>query len=105
MAAFKDIKLDSKGDLFIDPLTGDLAIDYSDQNHIQDIIESTVGSWKEFPALGVGIKQYQGSAGKEQQIQQIISLQLQSDGYQVGQTTVYYNQTGALEIDPNATRN
>lgn len=105
MAAFKDIKLDPTGDLYIDPLTGDFAIDYSDQDHIKDIIESFIGSWKEFPALGVGIKQYQGSGGKEQQVQQTISLQLQSDGYEVGQVNVIYNQNGVLEIYPDVSRN
>ena len=104
MAAAKDIKSDSDGDLFIDPITGDFKIDFSDQQHIQDIIEASQGEYKEFPALGVGIEAYLNSAGTEQTIERSVKLQLQSDGYSVSGASVSFDQNGKLTVEPKAIR-
>lgn len=98
-----DLRIEDN-DLYINPNTGDFQIAYSDPQHIQDIIESFAGWWKEFPALGVGIKQYQGSSGMEQTLQRSIKLQLQGDGYSVEGMIVESNPDGTFTIYPNAVR-
>ena len=103
MAAFSDFLLDDDGDILIQ--NGDFVIGLSDENHIQDLIESFVGWWKEFPSVGVGIKQYQGSAGKEQEIEQSIKLQLQKDGYNISLVRVTPNPDSTFNIQCDATRN
>lgn len=104
MAAFQDILSDPiTGDLLIQ--NGDFSIGLSDSQHIQDIIVSFIGTWKEFPNVGVGLKQFQGSAGKEQAIQQAIKLQLFADGYDVSQATISINSDGSFNIYTNSTRN
>lgn len=103
MAEFKDFLLDDDGDLLIE--SGDFVIGTSDEDHIQDIIESNLGWWKEFPALGVGIKQYQASAGQEQTIERQIKTQLQGDGYNTSLIRVTSTPDSIFIIDANATRN
>jgi len=83
---------------------GDFEISESDKQHIQDIIESFTGWWKEFPALGVGIKQYQASSGMEQTIERQIKLQLQGDGYSVDGAKVVFGTDSKMYIYPNAIR-
>lgn len=102
--AAKDIKSDDNEDLFIDPITGDFKIDFSDQQHIQDIIEASQGDYKEFPSLGVGIEAYLNSSGTEQTIERSVKLQLQSDGYSVSGASVTFDPNGKLIIEPKAIR-
>lgn len=105
MAEAKDIKSDSDGDLFIDPNTGDFAFGLSDEQHIEDIIDSDIGHYKEFPALGAGIENYVNSSGTEQEIARKTKLQLQGDGYNVSRTIVEFDPNGNLTVSPNAIRN
>lgn len=84
---------------------GDFDMVESDQQHIQDIIESFPGWWKEYALLGVGISDYINSAGKEQEIQGKIALQLRSDGYQKPTVSVNYSTNGDLTIETDAVRN
>lgn len=100
----KDIKLDEDDDLFIDPITGDFKISMSDDQHIQDIIDSFPGHYKEFPSLGVGIEQYLNSSGTEQKINREIKLQLHADGYDVSKASSEFDSNGRLIITPNAIR-
>ena len=97
-----DLKL-TDNDLAIE--NGDFVISLSDEQHIEDIITSFLGWWKEYPALGVGIKQYQGSSGMEQTMEREIKLQLQGDGYTVDGAKVESNPNGTFTIWPNAIRN
>ncbi|MES2382598.1 MAG: hypothetical protein V4538_16235 [Bacteroidota bacterium] len=105
MAAAKDLKIDSDGDLYIDPLTGDLKIDFSDKQHIKDIINSNVGWYKQFPLVGVGIVYYVKSSGLQQQLEREIRLQLKSDGYSMERPKIISNPDGTFLIQPNAIRN
>lgn len=70
-------------DLFINPETGDFLVGESDTQHVQDIINSNVGWWKEFPTLGVGIKKYLGNPGGIQVVKRAVKIHLKSDGYRV----------------------
>jgi len=83
---------------------GDFILSPSDEQHIQDIVESFPGWWKEFILIGVGIKSYINSSGKEQEIQGNIALQLRSDGYQVPSVDVNYDNAGTLTIATDAVR-
>jgi hypothetical protein len=76
----------------------------SDEDHIQDTIEATPGSYKEHPADGVNALAYLNSSGQESTIARKIFVQLQSDGYRVENPEVRYSPNGSLTINPNATR-
>lgn len=101
MASSQDIALENN-DLLI--LYGDLAISYSDEQHIADTINAFPGWWKENPADGVGIFSFLESAGQEQALSASIKMQLQSDGYQVATPVISIGADGMLNIDPNATK-
>lgn len=77
-----DLKLENN-DFFIDPVKGDFLITDSDTQHVEDIINSFAGWWKEFPTIGVGIKKHLGTTagGGAQVVKRIIKIQLKSDGY------------------------
>jgi hypothetical protein len=85
--AAQDIKIEDN-DLFIDSNTGDFAVAFSDTQHVQDIINSWAGWWKEFPTLGVGLKQYLGRSGGIQLTKRAISIHLNSDGYRADKIAV-----------------
>jgi len=82
MAKAHDIRLDDNGDLFIDS-GGDFEISESDTRHVDDIIDSYIGHWKEFPTVGVGIKRKQSQSGSIQRVSREIKIQLIADGYRV----------------------
>lgn len=102
MAVNQDFGL-SGNDLVIED--GDFIISNSDQQHIADTINAFPGWWKENPADGVGIFQYLESSGQEQAIERSVKINLQSDGYQVGNPNVSKDAAGTLTIDPQATKN
>lgn len=97
----KDFKLGSDGDLVFSG--GDLKIDFSDKQHIKDIINSNTGWWKQFPLVGVGIQYYLNSSGKDQQLEREIRLQLTADGYSV-ERPVIVRTADSFDITPNAER-
>lgn len=80
MAKAQDIRLTETGDLFINPNTGDFQISESDVRHVEDIIQSYKGDWKEFPLVGVGIRRFSASAGNFQRLTRVIKTQLAADG-------------------------
>ena len=87
----RDLKLENN-DLFIDPNTGDFAIGESDPQHVQDIISSWAGWWKEFPTVGVGVKRYLGNPGGIQVVKRAIGLHLENDGYRTDKITIRGNE-------------
>lgn len=101
MAASQDIAL-YLNDLQI--RNGDLLIGESDSQHVMDSINAFPGWWKENPVDGVGLFQYSGSVGKEQEIAKAIKVNLTSDGYTVNSPQVSITASGQVTINPNATR-
>lgn len=81
MAIAKDILMNSNNDLLF--ANGDLVVGPSDQQSVTCIINTTVGSFKEFPLVGVGIQYYQASAGQESILKRSINIQLNTDGIQL----------------------
>jgi|TARA_R110000796_G_scaffold55294_2_gene128847 hypothetical protein len=87
----RDLTL-KNNDLFINPETGDFLTGNSDAQHVQDIINSWAGWWKEFPTLGVGVKRYLGKSGNIQVLKRLIKIHLKSDGYRADKVIVKGSQ-------------
>jgi hypothetical protein len=101
MAAAQDILSNNSGDLLI--INNDFQYGLSDPQHITDTLEATPLSWKQYPADGVGLMYYLNSAGRQQQLQREIKLQLTNDGYTNIDATIVQS-TSTLNITPYATR-
>ena len=86
MANVKDIRIDEQFNLQIS--AGDFVVSESDQDHINIILNSFVGSYKEFPLVGFGLIAYQSSPVNQQVLARGITIQLNADGYQVNKVTV-----------------
>jgi hypothetical protein len=97
MARRQDIAIMNDDLVFVD---GDIAIAYSDEQHIQDTVCAAPGSWKEFPSDGVGLFKYLNSSGQEQALSRSIKIQLQVDGYQANNPQVEISN-GKMTINPN----
>lgn len=83
----KDIINDPNQDLLI--LNGDFSGDASDQDHVQAIVEATPGAFKQYPLVGVGIKNYLGAPLLAQDLKRLIRVQLEGDGYKVDSIEVH----------------
>ena len=101
MALSQDIALEDNDLLIID---GDLAISYSDEQHVADTINAFPGWWKQNPADGVGVFAYMESSGQEQALSRSVKIQLQSDGYQVGNPSLSIDNSGTITMNPDATK-
>jgi hypothetical protein len=93
---FTDFLLDDDGDLFIDSVTGDFVVGPSDNQHIDDIITSFAGAFKQYPILGCGLLTYLKSQDGQAAVNEI-KQQLQSDGYQLAKVEVS-NIGGKLQV-------
>jgi hypothetical protein len=100
MASRSDIQL-TNNDLVIDG--GDFIYGSSDSQHIQDTLNAYPGWWKENHADGVGVRSYLNSSGLIQSLARSISIQLTSDGYDVNNPDISFDNSGKLIIQPNAT--
>lgn len=77
-----DIMLDDDKDLLIEG--GDFVIDLADEQHIELILLSNKGQWRNSPLTGVGIFQFIGAPftlKESDSLKQKIMLQLELDGY------------------------
>lgn len=95
MATFQDFLLDDDGDLLIQ--NGDFVVGPSDPQHVEDIIESFIGEWKQYPLVGVGLMQYLKSENGQAAIN-VIKQQLQADGYSVPNINVQQNASGEMLV-------
>jgi len=84
--AYKDIELNSSLDLNIS--NGDFVVSESTQQEILLIVNTEVGSWKEFPLCGVGIDKYINSSGQQGKLKREISIQLEQDGLSIDPVSV-----------------
>lgn len=96
MATASDIILYNDDLLFEN---GDFKIGDSDQQHIQDIVFENIGSYKEFPLLGVGIINYLNSSGLQLVLKRVIKSQLESDGYSVDEIIIQKDDISSITID------
>lgn len=76
----RDIMLDPEtGDLVF--ANGDIAVGNSDEQNAQLIVNAEKGEYKEHPQLGVGLRKYLKSTGREREMRREIAVQLELDGY------------------------
>lgn len=87
MALVKDVIIGNDYDLQI--VDGDFVVKPSDQQHVQLIIITAQGEWKEFPLLGVSVELYINAPASLQQLGKNIRLQLQSDNYTIRKLNVF----------------
>jgi hypothetical protein len=92
---FQDFQLSDSGDLQI--TNGDFIVAPSDYAHIQDIITSFQGEWKQYPLVGCGIIKYLKSQSGAEAIN-ICKTQLQADGYSVANVSANIDEGGNLKI-------
>jgi hypothetical protein len=98
--ARKDIKLVENDLVFA---YGDFVVYESDQQHIEDTINSFPSWWKQYPDEGVGVRAWLGAPTDTQALAKKIRLQLENDGYTVTNPKVNLDVYGKLIIEPNAT--
>jgi hypothetical protein len=96
----KDIGLTDEGKLKF--VNGDFQADFSDPQHQEDIINQGIGSYKQYPLTGVGVRNYQGSSGMELNLKKGIQKQLSSDGYSVN--NVKFSKSGVSDFTVDAER-
>jgi hypothetical protein len=103
--AVRDFALDEEGDLKI--VNGDFSVEFSDEDHVEDILLSSLGHWKQFPLLGVEIeKQISTNQNQQQIIKRKIQQQLKSDGYRTGEINFNFGgNTLVYDIDFTRIRN
>jgi len=82
----KDIILKDDYDLLVE--NGDFVVDNSDPQHVQLIIITAQGEWKEHVLLGVGIESFINAPSSLQELSRLINIQLISDNYTVTKLNV-----------------
>ncbi len=75
----KDILLDQNNDLAIQ--NGDFVVGLSDPQHVDLILQTNPGEWKEFPQVGFGVKGYLKSVENTVKFKRNLRIQLNFDGY------------------------
>ncbi len=95
----QDFILNAAGDLQISG--GDFVVGSSDTQHVLDIIQSSIGSWKQFPLVGVGVMNYLKSQNG-QALGNVIKTQLQADIFSVSAVNAIIDKSGQLNVNfPN----
>ena len=95
--SYKDLITDENGDIQF--LGGDFKIDESDAQHVEHIVFTDKGQFRQFPLLGVGIGRLLNGSPNRIEIQQQIKLNLESDGYNVRSVGVDLSDGLNLDID------
>lgn len=107
MALPKQLVVDFKqvnDDLYFDPIIGDFVLAPSDPQHVEDILRSAPGWWKNSPTTGANISVLLKGKIDIQKIENTIKTQLEADGYQVGRPSITKDANGKYIISPNAER-
>lgn len=96
---YQDVNLTTEdGDLLV--VDGDFSVYESDQRHIEHILVSEKGGWREWPVLGVGLFRFLNGVGTKNELQKKCRLQIQYDNMKVQRLTV----TDLGKIDIQAVR-
>ena len=97
-----DVMLDDNGDL--DLSTGDFRINNNDLGHIESIILSQKGEWKQFPMIGVAMANYLNAPLSSEirvAIEKEIKIQLESDSF----TNIFVKVNVDGTVNVNASKN
>jgi hypothetical protein len=89
MAFVEDFLFDSDGDLGI--TNGDITTGYSDNQHLEDIMLSSWGQFRQYPDIGVGVERFFMGNFSNQYIRKEIRREIESDNFTITD----------LEIDGN----
>lgn len=100
MATVKDFTTDNENNFILN--NGDFTITPSDEQHIVDIVNSSQGSWKEYPLCGVGIDNYLNSGVNQQFLTNEIRTQLTRDGF--GNVQIDFDSSNSLNFTVDAVR-
>lgn len=95
----KDIILDENDGYDLSIKNGDFEVSESDAQHQILIINTWLGSWKQYPLQGVGILNYLKSSGQADNLKREISVKLISDGYKVNSIKINANDLTEYTID------
>lgn len=98
MANVEDFIFTDDGDLKI--FNGDLSVEPSDNQHIQDIFLANKGQFRQYPTIGIGIESKLNGSTNIQFLRKQIRENLKFDNMTI--TTL--NIDGALNIDLRAKR-
>lgn len=74
-----DFLLDDAGDLLIK--NGDFVIGDSEAQHVEDLLYSFKGEWKEHPLLGAESQRQLKQGNSLTKLKKAIKIELQNDGY------------------------
>ncbi|MBS1506033.1 MAG: hypothetical protein JSS79_05245 [Bacteroidetes bacterium] len=81
MATFlSDILLDDTSDLMVQ--NGDWVVGLSDNQNIEQIIDSAPGGWFMSPLVGVGVNRFLNGNISVSQLETLVQQQLKRDGYE-----------------------
>ncbi len=97
MALVKDFDLEDDLDIMI--FNGDFKVSFSDQNHVVLILETYLGSFKQFPLVGLGIRRFEAASISPLELKREISVQLAADAYKVDQILVFPDYTYKISAD------
>lgn len=76
---------------------GDLVIGASDDQHIELLMMTTPGQWKESPLVGIGLINYlKKPTTSEKQMKRDIIVGLSADGYKVNELSL---DNGSFDLD------
>lgn len=76
---------------------GDLMVGQSDEQHVQDIVLSQKGEWKEHPLCGFGAINYIKSRVTTSEFKRDLKIQLEYDGY--NNVDIAFDGKGKLNIE------
>lgn len=86
-------------------LNGDLVVGTSDPQSAELICYTTLGSFKQFPLVGVNLTSYLASSGQGATLERVIQNQLATDGFKVDEVVaVADGLTFILQIAANRLR-
>lgn len=94
----QDILLDNTHELLI--TNGDLVLGESDQQHIDLLLLTEKGEWKQSALTGIGIRRYAKTRfglKERTELAKTINLQLEYDGYANKKAQI--NENGKITID------
>ena len=98
MVLASDFLLADDGDLIITD-AGDIAVGFSDEQHVQHILLAYPGYYRNSLLCGVGLQSYENSTGMELTVQRSVRIQLERDNYSINKVAVVTNPNFKITTD------
>ncbi len=85
--------------------SGDIKFGFSDQYHINDILEANKGQFYQYPNIGFGMNKLLNGQFAISKLKKEIRQELQKDNYRLDDVVIETDQTGKIiNIEINAVR-